>query len=93
MQATAKEMIPQDGDYPKYSKFVDSDRTSNIEDISRPLERYYQGLFYPVRIGEVLAGRYCIEHKLGWGEERIIQRLGTGWLTMCSTERMLLSRL
>ncbi|KAH8750878.1 hypothetical protein BGZ57DRAFT_913993 [Hyaloscypha finlandica] len=93
MQATAKEMVPQDGDCPDDGEFVDSAGTGDVEDVSGPLERYDQGLYYHVRIGEVLAGRYRIEHKLGWGEERIIQRLGTGWLTMCSTERMLLSRL
>lgn len=28
---------------------------------------YYQGLYYPICIGDVLAHRYRIEHKLGHG--------------------------
>jgi hypothetical protein len=67
MQARAKEMVPQDGGCPDYGQFVDSDGVGDIEDVPEPLERYGQGLYYPVSIGEVLAGRYRIEHKLGWG--------------------------
>jgi serine/threonine protein kinase len=67
MQATTKEIVPQDGDYPDYGEFVDSDGEGDVEDVSEPLERYDQGLYYPMCIGEVLAGRYRIEHKLGWG--------------------------
>jgi hypothetical protein len=67
MQATTKEMVPQEGDCPDYGEFVDSDGIGDVEDVSEPLERYDQGLYYPVCIGEVLAGRYRIEHKLGWG--------------------------
>lgn len=39
----------------------------NVQDESEPQERYDEGLYYPVSIGETLAGRYRIEHKLGWG--------------------------
>jgi hypothetical protein len=67
IQATTKGMVPRDGDCPDYGEFVDSDGEGDVEDASEPLERYDQGLYYPVRIGEVLAGRYRIEHKLGWG--------------------------
>jgi serine/threonine protein kinase len=60
-------MVSQDGESPDYGQFVDSDGEGDVEDVSEPLERYDQGLYYPVRIGEVLAERYRIEHKLGWG--------------------------
>jgi hypothetical protein len=49
-------MVPQDGDCPDYGRFVDSGGVGDVEDVSEPLERYGQGLYYPVRIGEVLAG-------------------------------------
>jgi serine/threonine protein kinase len=46
---------------------VDSDGEADVEDASEPLERYEQGLYYPTCIGEVLAEKYRIEHKLGHG--------------------------
>lgn len=67
MQTTSKEMVHQDGDCPEYGEFVDSDEEGDVEDVSEPVERYSLGLYYPVCIGEVLDGRYRIEHKLGWG--------------------------
>ncbi|KAM0425763.1 hypothetical protein ACHAPT_009013 [Fusarium lateritium] len=51
-----------------WGDFVDSDGEGDIEDASEPPERYEQGLYYPVCIGEVLADRYRIEHKLGHGD-------------------------
>ncbi|PVH70420.1 hypothetical protein DL98DRAFT_437059, partial [Cadophora sp. DSE1049] len=54
-------------DCPDYGEFVDSYGEGDVKDVSEPLERYGQGLYYPVCIGQVLAGRYRIEHKLGWG--------------------------
>jgi len=50
-----------------YGDIVDSDEEGDVVDASEPIERYEQGLYYPLCIGEVLAGRYRIEHKLGWG--------------------------
>lgn len=67
MQTTTKEMVRQDRECPDYGEFVDSDGEGDVEDVSEPVERYSQGLYYPVCIGEVLAERYRIEHKLGWG--------------------------
>ena len=67
MQVTAKDMVSQNEDCPDYGEFVDSDGIGDVEDVSEPVERYRLNLYYPVRIGEVLAGRYRIEHKLGWG--------------------------
>ncbi|KAH9207633.1 kinase-like domain-containing protein [Leptodontidium sp. 2 PMI_412] len=60
-------MVHQDGDCPDYGEFVDSDQGGDVENVSEPVERYSQGLYYPVCIGEVLEERYRIEHKLGWG--------------------------
>lgn len=62
-----KETASQDGDCPDYGEYVDSGEEGDVVDDCEPLERYEEGLYYPVRIGEVLVGRYRIEHKLGWG--------------------------
>ena len=37
-----------------------------IEDVERP-ERYRQGGYHPITIGDRLGDRYCIVHKLGFG--------------------------
>ncbi|KAK2591571.1 hypothetical protein QQS21_010741 [Conoideocrella luteorostrata] len=47
--------------------FVDSDDECEIESEAEPRERYAEGSYYPVQIGEILHSRYRIEHKLGWG--------------------------
>lgn len=62
-----KEMAPQHRNYADCGEFVDSDEEGDVEDVSEPLERYDQDLYCPLHIGEVLVGRYRIEHKLGWG--------------------------
>ncbi|KAI6756061.1 hypothetical protein HG530_011797 [Fusarium avenaceum] len=50
-----------------WGDFVDSDDEGEVEDECEPVERYNEGLYYPVCIGEVLVNRYRIEHKLGHG--------------------------
>lgn len=50
-----------------WGDFVDSDDEGEVEDECEPAERYDEGLYFPVCIGEVLANRYRIEHKLGHG--------------------------
>lgn len=50
-----------------YGYFVDTDDEDDVEAEAEPCERYAQGLYYPVQIGDVMDGRYRIDHKLGWG--------------------------
>lgn len=50
-----------------HGDFVDSDEELDFIEFAEDPERYFNGLFYPVCIGDILAGRYRIEHKLGHG--------------------------
>ncbi|EWY79671.1 CMGC protein kinase [Fusarium oxysporum NRRL 32931] len=50
-----------------WGDFVGSDDEGDVEDASEPPERYDEGLYYPICIGEILIDRYRIEHKLGHG--------------------------
>ncbi|KAI0098018.1 kinase domain-containing protein [Nemania sp. FL0031] len=43
-----------------------------IKRVSEKLERYTQGLYYPIYIGELLANRYRVEHKLGHGSFSVV---------------------
>ncbi|EWY99945.1 CMGC protein kinase [Fusarium oxysporum NRRL 32931] len=47
--------------------FVDSDDEFEVEEVSEDPQRYLEGLYYPIHIGETLANQYRIEHKLGHG--------------------------
>lgn len=47
--------------------FVDSDDECEIEANAEDPLAYDKGLYYPLCIGEVLADRYRIDHKLGHG--------------------------
>lgn len=47
--------------------FMDSDDEFDLEETAEAPELYARGSYYPVCIGEVLAGRYRVEHKLGHG--------------------------
>jgi serine/threonine protein kinase len=47
--------------------YVDSDEEDMFIEFAEDSERYVNGSFYPVCIGDVLIGRYRIEHKLGHG--------------------------
>jgi serine/threonine protein kinase len=63
-------MSLQDSSPSDYGDFVGSDEECEIEEVAEPLDRYYkglQGLYYPIRIGQVLDQTYRIEHKLGHG--------------------------
>jgi serine/threonine protein kinase len=46
---------------------VDSDDECEVETDAEPRSRYWDHLYCPLSIGEVLNARYRIEHKLGWG--------------------------
>ncbi|EGU89422.1 hypothetical protein FOXB_00046 [Fusarium oxysporum f. sp. conglutinans Fo5176] len=50
-----------------WGDFVDSDGECDVEDACEPINRYEEGLYLPICICEVIAGRYRIEHKLGHG--------------------------
>lgn len=63
----AEETAPRIEDTSDHGEFVDSDDDCDVTCEAEPLERYSQGLYYPLRIGELLANRYRIQHKLGWG--------------------------
>ncbi|RKL18486.1 hypothetical protein BFJ70_g14357 [Fusarium oxysporum] len=56
-----------DPESPIWGDFVDSDCEIDVEDSCEPIDRYEEGLYYPICIGDVLARRYRIEHKLGHG--------------------------
>lgn len=47
--------------------FADSDGEDDIEEGAENIDRYFEGLYYPICIGEILSGRYRIIHKLGHG--------------------------
>jgi hypothetical protein len=55
--------IPNGG---HFGDFVDSDDECEVETDAEPRIRYWEGLYCPLYMGEVLDGRYRIEHKLGW---------------------------
>jgi hypothetical protein len=64
----------QDSDPVDYGDFVESEDESSVEDYVEASKYYYRDLYYPICIGDVLAHRYRIEHKLGHGG------LSTVWL-------------
>lgn len=47
--------------------FVDSDDECEVEQVTENPARYHEALLYPIQIGETIADRYRIEHKLGHG--------------------------
>ena len=46
---------------------MSSDNWDELHDEAEPIERYQQGLYYPIYIGELLNQRYRVEYKLGHG--------------------------
>jgi serine/threonine protein kinase len=63
----ASKPLPNNPDRGDFGDFVDSDDECDVETDAEPCVRYFEGLYCPIRIGEVLDHRYRIEHKLGWG--------------------------
>ena len=57
----------QETDFSDWGDFVESDYEVDVECEAEPLEGYIEGRYYPIRIGEILYGRYRVEHKLGQG--------------------------
>jgi hypothetical protein len=50
-----------------WGDFVDSEGEFDIEAVSGDVNLYPRGICYPIRIGKVVAGRYCIIYKPGYG--------------------------
>ncbi|KAF4994300.1 hypothetical protein FGRMN_5885 [Fusarium graminum] len=63
-----------------WGDFVDSEDEFDIETVSEDINLYPKGTCYPIRIGEVLADRYRIIHKLGHGS------FSTVWMSYDMTE-------
>ena len=59
-----------------FADFVDVDlghELYEVDDYTEPLQRYEAGLFYPIRIGDVLRYHtYLIVHKLGHGDSSTV---------------------
>ncbi|KAF4969723.1 hypothetical protein FZEAL_10178 [Fusarium zealandicum] len=51
---------------------IDSKHELDIRQVTENSDRYLRGLYYPVTIGEVMIGRYRIEHKLGHGDSSTV---------------------
>jgi hypothetical protein len=64
---TTADPIPSGDTVDKWGDFVDSEDEYDIEAVSEDINLYPRGLCYPICIGEVLADRYRILHKLGYG--------------------------
>ncbi|KAI0968572.1 kinase-like protein [Xylaria arbuscula] len=67
--------------------YVDESDEDEVEDEAEPATRYVEGLYCPLRIGQVLGDSplYRIEHKLGWGG------YSTVWLARNLSEDRLVS--
>ncbi|GAB0139150.1 hypothetical protein EsDP_00007363 [Epichloe bromicola] len=63
----AKGAVTEDDKPDDCGSFVSSDDEIDIEEVSEPVERYADGIYYPICIGDILAGAYRVVHKLGWG--------------------------
>ncbi|KAF5656301.1 CMGC kinase [Fusarium circinatum] len=50
-----------------WGDYADSDDEYDVEEASENPQRYVEGLYYPICIGETLANQYRVEHKLGHG--------------------------
>ncbi|KAM5378967.1 hypothetical protein ACJA88_005527 [Fusarium oxysporum] len=57
-----------------WGDFVDSEYEFDIEAVSKDVNLYPRGICYLIQIGEVLASRYRILHKLGHGSFLTIRR-------------------
>ncbi|KAK2923695.1 Flavin amine oxidase [Fusarium oxysporum f. sp. vasinfectum] len=62
-----KDPWAQGGPGPVWRPGFLADGECDVEGACEPINRYEEGLYLPICIGEVIAGRYRIEHKLGHG--------------------------
>jgi serine/threonine protein kinase len=62
----------QEGDAVDHGYFVRFGKEYKVDGCAEALEQYESGLRYPIRIGDVLMGTYCIEHKLGHGDSSTV---------------------
>ncbi|KAJ4307524.1 hypothetical protein N0V84_012673 [Fusarium piperis] len=71
LTGTAIQVIASDpissGSVDDWGDFVDSEDECDIEEVAEDPNLYPRGLLYPICIGEIVAGRYRIDHKLGYG--------------------------
>lgn len=68
MQANPELTTTQESSPLDWGDFVGSDEEDEVEDESEDSLQYLYGLYYPVRIGDLLhQNRYQIIHKLGHG--------------------------
>ncbi|EFY84853.1 kinase domain-containing protein [Metarhizium acridum CQMa 102] len=67
MSLAVDDVVTEDGKPNDFGSFVSSDDEIEIEEMCEPIERYANGIYYPICIGDVLAGTYRVIHKLGWG--------------------------
>jgi serine/threonine protein kinase len=58
---------PNNANSSDFGDIVGSDDECEVETDAEPRSRYWDHLYCPLSIGEVLNARYRIEHKLGWG--------------------------
>lgn len=67
MSATESLLSSVDGNIDDTGDFVDSEDECDVEEVAEDPNRYIQGVYYPICIGDILADRYRVEHKLGHG--------------------------
>ncbi|KAG5743986.1 hypothetical protein H9Q72_013106 [Fusarium xylarioides] len=64
-----------------WGDFVDSDDEGDVEFVCEDINLYPRGICYPLSIGEIIADRYRIIHKLGHGS------FSTVWMAYDTIER------
>jgi hypothetical protein len=81
METMTNSPIYGDGDDDR-GDFVGSEYECDVEDVTEDPNLYPSGLCYPICIGEIVAGRYRIDHKLGHGS------FSTVWMAHDMTDKI-----